>query len=371
MPDKSKKPVVYNEVVVDIFGKPYTYFMTDNIEIMNSKLEELGCRNIESNDYRYNPSLAEPVKEKMSKLGVCFSLTLSNGASCVNYFKPGSLPYIIYLKELYDPFRKEVGDGKSVSVMQHIHDMLSIINGTPVQTNMPPLMNAVFRGDNDSARFQLEAGAAPDDRSKEGFTALMIAVIKNNKELVKLLLEKGADVNAMENNGFTPYICALCMDLADGKDRKEIAEMLKNAGGIIKGLPSTAIQERMSFHDKFNAYISQFTIRGLGKESLIYKRCGMDKRTFSKIRNNKSPNYQPRKNNVFSLIIGMNLTLSEAEDLLASAGYAFSRKDIFDEIIRKNIENRNYDIVKIECELFEKTGKYLTYREKEQKGDNS
>ena len=83
-------------------------------------------------------------------------------------------------------------------------------------------MSAVLRDDYDAARFQLEAGAAPDDSSKEGFTALMVAVIKNNKELVKLLLEKGANVNAMANNGFTPYICALCMDLADSKDRKDI-----------------------------------------------------------------------------------------------------------------------------------------------------
>ena len=366
MPDKTP-PVVFNEVVVDVLGKPLTYYMTNSVDLINNKLEELGCRHIESTDYRFNPSLAESVKKKMTELGTCYSMILSKEADYVNYYMPGSWPFIIFLKELYDPFRKEVGDGKSVSVMQHIQDMLSIISGTTVQTTMPPLMSAVLRDDYDAARFQLEAGAAPDDSSKEGFTALMVAVIKNNKELVKLLLEKGANVNAMANNGFTPYICALCMDLADSKDRKDIAEMLKNAGGIIKGLPSSAIQERMSFHDKLNAYISRFTIRGLGKEALIYKRCGMDKRTFSKIRNNKSPNYQPRKNNVFSLIIGMELTLSEAEDLLASAGYAFSRNDTFDEIIRKNIENRNYDIVKIECELFEKTGKYLTYQEKEKR----
>ena len=366
MTNNIKKPIVLPEVVVEIFGRPYTYFMTDSRNMINAKLAEIGCRDINPIDLRLNPCLANSVREKMAEVGAKYSLTLSNGVAVLNYFRPGKTPFLAYLHELLDPWRKAAGEGKTISLFQQLHDMVSMIMNPSVQLFWPPLMNAVNRKDADAVRFLLNAGSAPDDHADDGLNALMIAVIKNNKEMVQILLENHADVNAMTSYGWTPFRFASYMYLVDQKDRKEIIEILIKAGARsdMKGLSYFPIWEKMSFHDKLNAYIKRFTRHGFLKESEIYKRCKMDKRTYWKIKNNTKPSYRPQKENVILLIIGMGLSLREAEDLLSTLGYAFIRNDEFDTIIKKYIRVRDYDIDKIDDELYKKTGKTLSFYEK-------
>ena len=361
-----KKPVVLPEVVVEIFGRPYTYFMTDSRIMINAKLAEIGCRNINPIDLRLNPRLANSVREKMTEVGAKYSLTLSNGAAVLNYFRPGKTPFLAYLQELLDPWRKTTGEEKPISLFQQMQDTISVLLNPSVKLGWPPLMNAANRNDADAVRFLLKAGAAPDDHADDGLNALMIAVIKNNKEIVELLLANKAEVNTMTSFGWTPFRFACFMFLVDKKERKEIIRILKEAGARsdIKGVPYLSIWGKMTFHEKLNAYISRFTHHGFFKESLIYKRCKMDKRTFSKIKNNKNPNYHPKKNSVLQLIIGLGLKLFEAEDLLASVGYSFIKNDEFDNIIKKNIKARKYDISDIDDELYKKTGKTLCFYEK-------
>ena len=369
MSDKIKTLLVFPSVKIDINGKPYTYFMTNNISVMNHKLGLLGCRHVRFYDFQPNPVLADVVKDKMVELGVTFSLTLSNGANILNYYRPGKIPVFVSLTEILDPWRKVAGDGETISVMQKMQNLISSTQGNVVQTGWSPLMSAVAKEDLDWIMFLLKAGSAPNDISPKGFSPLMIAVIKNNKELIELLLKHGADVDVMNASGWTAYRLSVFLPLVDGKNRTEIAAILEKAGARVdlKGLPCSSYLKRMSFHDRLNVYIERFTEGGLRKESLIYKQCNMDKRTFSKIKNNKKPNYHPRKEKVFSLIIGMNLTLAEAEDLLSSAGYAFVQEEEFDKIIKKYVKKQDYNIDKIDVELFEKTGKALSFYEKEKK----
>ena len=182
-----------------------------------------------------------------------------------------------------------------------------------------------------------------------------------------MLLKKQAFVNAMTKEGWTPYRLAVLLFLGDKKNRKEIQEILGKAGADIniKNLPFDAIEENMTFHEKLTEYIYRATLFGKRKESLIYKRCNMDKRTYSKIKNTRTRNYHPRKNNLLALIIGMHLTLAEAEDLMSSAGYAFSKNDEFDQIIKRYIKTENYSMASLESELYKKTGKYLINYEKD------
>ena len=369
MSDKIKTLLIFPSVKIDLNGKSYSYFMTNNLSVMNHKLELLGCRHVRFYDFNPNPVLADVVKDKMVELGVTFSLTLSNGANILNYYKPGRTPFFVRLTEILDPWRKVAGDGETISVMQKMQNLISSTQENVVQTGWSPLMRAVAKEDLDWVIFLLKAGTTPNDISPKGFAPIMIAVIKNNKKLVELLLKYGADVNAMNASGWTAYRLAVFLLLVDGKDRREIAAILEKAGARVdlKGLPCSSYLKKMSFHDRLNEYIERFTEGGLRKESLIYKQCNMDKRTFSKIKNNKKPSYHPRKEKVFSLIIGMNLTLAEAEDLLSSAGYAFVQDEEFDRIIKKYIKKQEYDMKKIERELFEKTGKTLSFYEKEKK----
>lgn len=82
-----------------------------------------------------------------------------------------------------------------------------------------------------------------------------------------------------------------------------------------------------------------------------YKRSNIDRRHFSKIRSN--PNYAPSKATVLALCIGLHLTVREAQDLLARAGFAFSPCDKRDLIVRYFLEEGEYDIAKVNGALYD------------------
>ena len=87
------------------------------------------------------------------------------------------------------------------------------------------------------------------------------------------------------------------------------------------------------------------------KDAEIYKKANLSKQHFSKIRNN--PNYKPTKATAIALALALELDLEETKDLIGRAGFALTNSSKFDLIIRYFIENRNYNVVEINCVLFE------------------
>lgn len=87
------------------------------------------------------------------------------------------------------------------------------------------------------------------------------------------------------------------------------------------------------------------------KESEIYKNAGMDRKLFSKIRNN--PAYHPKKATVLALSIALKLDINNTIKFLESAGYALSPGEKSDIIIRYFIERKIFDMDTINCALYE------------------
>ena len=87
------------------------------------------------------------------------------------------------------------------------------------------------------------------------------------------------------------------------------------------------------------------------KDSEIYKKAGLSKQHFSKIRSN--PDYKPTKSTAISLALALELDVAQTNDLIGRAGYTLTKSSKFDLIIRYFIEQKQYNIVEINIALYE------------------
>jgi len=85
----------------------------------------------------------------------------------------------------------------------------------------------------------------------------------------------------------------------------------------------------------------------------VYKKAFLDRRYFSKLRNNI--NYKPSKKNVCALALALELSNAEAKQLIKKAGYILSSTKKYDLVIRYCFENKIYNLFEVN-ELLDKEG---------------
>lgn len=112
------------------------------------------------------------------------------------------------------------------------------------------------------------------------------------------------------------------------------------------------LEERMThLSDTFSQYLMYLIQDKQMENAEVWKRAIIDKKVFSKIKNN--PNYHPQKLTALCLCIGAKLNLDETRDLLGRAGYALSPCDKTDIIFSYFIENEIYDMIELDIQLEE------------------
>lgn len=93
------------------------------------------------------------------------------------------------------------------------------------------------------------------------------------------------------------------------------------------------------------------------KDSDVYNKAYIDRRLFSKIRNDK--NYHPSKETIILLGLSLELNESEIEKLLESASYSLPMNTTFDLIIRFCFKEKIYDLNQINEFLYDHNCKIL------------
>jgi len=134
----------------------------------------------------------------------------------------------------------------------------------------------------------------------------------------------------------------------DFEINKKINPLVDGYGLTPEGIE--ALKKRLEhLSDTFSEYLF-FLMEEKGmKGPEVYNGACVDKKTFSKIKNNK--NYHPKKLTALCLCIGARLNMDQSKDLLQKAGFAFSNSDMTDVIFSFFIENEIYDIFQIAVEL--------------------
>lgn len=100
----------------------------------------------------------------------------------------------------------------------------------------------------------------------------------------------------------------------------------------------------------FSETLLQLIDRTGKKDSEIYKKANVDRKLFSKIRNNID--YKPSKTTALAFAFALELDVDEAKDFIGRAGFALSHSSKFDVIVEYFLVNRNYNVFELNEVLF-------------------
>ncbi len=122
--------------------------------------------------------------------------------------------------------------------------------------------------------------------------------------------------------------------------------------------PAAMLSPRPRSLDEALAHIdesfSEMLLRKIDEHGLTdaqcYKKANVDRRLFSKIRNDKF--YKPSKPTVLALAIALELPPREVDEMLRKAGFALSHANKFDIIVEYFIRGGNYNVFEINEALF-------------------
>lgn len=156
----------------------------------------------------------------------------------------------------------------------------------------------------------------------------------------------GKSVSAAGSNACAP---------AQAKKTADFSEMICDYAEPYADFSSeheSKLQERLKHvSDTFSEYLMYMIREKHMNNAEVWKRAIVDKKVFSKIKNN--PDYHPNKLTALCLCVGARLNIDEARDLLARAGYTFSPCDLTDIIFSYFIENEIYDMIELDIQLEE------------------
>lgn len=120
-------------------------------------------------------------------------------------------------------------------------------------------------------------------------------------------------------------------------------------------MPSAAMPDWNEVVKQTDEGFSEALIRMIDEkgwtDAQCYKKANVDRKLFSKIRSN--PAYKPSKPTALAFAVALELSLSEARELIGKAGFALTRSSPFDLVLEYCFRHRIYDVIQINEVLFQ------------------
>ena len=166
-------------------------------------------------------------------------------------------------------------------------------------------------------------------------------------EISKYIKDRYVDQDILFNDA---SICSLpleekCLQIDEDVKVCEMPDFLKHRRKISEYDLEQQLEK--SFSEELIFIIERRNL----KTSDVYRKANIDRKHFSKIKNN--PDYRPSKITAIAFALALELDLDETDDFIGKAGYKLTHSSRFDIIIEYCIENKIYDVLEVNDILYD------------------